>query len=163
MRAGMYVHSKNEGECRVWYAPEWAQKSMPTMQYIILHEFGHVLRYHGLTDTRLRAKWLKLYNQSFAKNVVEKASLKSYLRSLIEMHSSDDQASFQECLRNITAESEEDQKNVHAVLKWVRDIHRLSAGDGALQPAALRVIEVQGVFDAESCWHGCYQYESLMG
>ncbi len=127
--AGMYVHSKNEGECRIWYAPEWAQKSMPTMQYIILHEFGHVLRHHGLTDTRLRAKWLKLYNQSVAKNVVEKASLKSYLRSLVAMHSRDDQASFQECLRNITAESEEDQKNVHAVLKWFRDIHRLSARD----------------------------------
>jgi hypothetical protein len=127
--AGMYLHSKEEGQCRVWYAPEWAQQSMPTMQYVILHEFGHVLRYHGLTDTRLRSKWLKLYNRSVAKNIVDKSTLKGYLKSIVSMHGQDENASFQECVRNITSESEDDQRNMRAVLKWFRDIHRLSPKD----------------------------------
>lgn len=125
--AGMYNHAK-EGPSRIWYAPEKAMGSLDAMKNVILHEFGHVLRYNGLTNNGVRASWLKLYNRSVAKNIVDKKTLRTYFQDLSIEYNNDPEMRLNEALKAIGPE-EEDQKNLRAVLKWFKDIHRLGPKD----------------------------------
>lgn len=83
--AGMYIHSKKEDRPnRVWYAPECSQHDPKQMDYIVYHEFGHVVRFNGVLQTGLRNKWLRIYQRSIAPIKIEAEDLTALMKSISE-------------------------------------------------------------------------------
>ena len=146
--AGMYNHAK-EGPSRIWYAPEKAMGSLDAMKNVILHEYGHVLRYNGLTNNDMRASWLKLYNRSVAKNIVDKTTLRRYFQDLSIEYNNDPEIRLAEALKSI-AQEDEDQKNLRAVLKWFKDIHRLGPKDLEILLSAGQLDHLEKLWPSDS-------------
>lgn len=122
--AGMYRHSK-KGRHTVWYAPEWAQNSRSTMENVVLHEFGHVVRFNGVTDVRLRAKWVSMFQNSIANIEVTEKHLDSLLKDL--KSASPEEGSFQGTLKLVQEDMPVRAKK--ALLEWLRQTHKLQGRD----------------------------------
>jgi hypothetical protein len=123
--AGMYRHSKRGAPHTVWYAPEWAQNSRSTMENVILHEFGHVVRFNGVTDVKLRAKWVAMFQNSIANIRVTEKQLAALLKELRQ--ASPDEFSFQSALKTVQEDMPVRAKK--AILEWLRQTHKLQGRD----------------------------------
>jgi hypothetical protein len=124
--AGMYVHAR-EGNSLVWYAPEIAA-DQDVMNYIIFHEYGHVLRFNGLTRPKARAKWQRLFQQSIAPVVVSKKSLDSLL-SHLKNEIEGTESSLSSIIKDFAGEDESIAVGVKALGRWLRQIHHVSPKD----------------------------------
>lgn len=125
--AGMYHHNPKQGST-VWYAPECSQGSQTTMNYVIFHEFGHAVRYNGLSAAvKLRQKWLRLYQKSIKPIVVPAKALSSVHDQLIEQRQSDDGIGFTEAMRNVASVDEKHAKVVKVLNEWFKKIHHVGA------------------------------------
>jgi hypothetical protein len=127
--AGKYIHSGKEKVAnKIWYAPEWAQGSIPTLEYCMYHEFGHVLRYNGLTSKVVRAQWQTLYQTTVMPIVIQQKEVKKileYLRTEIESTELD----LPQVLKNYVEENEDTDEaavKIKAILRWLKQIHRVS-------------------------------------
>jgi len=143
--AGMYKHN-GEGSHTVWYAPEWSQNNHEMMEYVILHEFGHVLRYNGLTSTKAQNRWLKLFHQSIKPDLIDHKHLVQLLKGLKAERKADDEVGLIEAFKNLGAEDEEVQHRTKILLRWFKQIHHLSMKD-------LRTMwEADDIEHLESLW-----------
>lgn len=123
--AGMYKHNPKAGNT-VWYTPEWAQNSPMTMNYVILHEFGHVVRYNGLSSAvKLRQKWLRLYQKSIKPTVIPSKALEAVHRQLIEQRQADDGVTFQEAMKNVASLDEKYVKPVKVIAEFFKKVHHI--------------------------------------
>jgi hypothetical protein len=124
--AGMYLHSKNDlVPHRVWYAPEWSQRDPDTMDNVIFHEFGHVVRHNGVIDLRYRGRWVSLWQKSIANVKIESRQLKE-IRSLIES-ADPEEARFAQMLKEATADL---GPRVHkAIVDWFNQAHNIKMRD----------------------------------
>lgn len=133
--AGKFLFKPKDGHHQVWYAPEHSP-TPKSMDYVVLHEFGHVLRYLGLTNKKYRANWLKLFHETIASQVIEFKVLKDMRKELAGL-SSDEDVSFKKALNILqhgkTEEDETDSEEVKHQLKilmrWFKQIHHLSPSD----------------------------------
>jgi hypothetical protein len=126
--AGMYKHNK-EGLHTVWFAPEWAQNAAEFMDYVILHEFGHVLRYNGLTSKKAQSRWLKLFHQSIKPDLIDHKDLMKILKGIKAAKKEDDLVGFSEALRGLADDDEEMLHRTKILLRWFKQIHHLSVKD----------------------------------
>jgi hypothetical protein len=122
--AGMYVHDRN-GESKVWYAPETCG-DQATMNYVIFHEFGHVLRYNGLTRVKARARWQRMFQQSIAPVVVSKKNLDRLLAHLLSQAEIGTEFSLGNVIKEYAAEDESIIISVKALTRWMRNVHHIS-------------------------------------
>lgn len=132
--AGKFLFKK-DGNHMVWYSPEWSP-TPESMDYVIMHEFGHVIRYTGLTSKKVRANWLKLYHQTVAPQVIKHSVLKGLKSDLRAMSS--EEMSFKQALRALThGEGEDDpgfdtEERLHQfkiLMRWFKQIHHLTPND----------------------------------
>lgn len=124
--AGMYVHRPKDNASVVWYAPEWTAGDSKAMDYVILHEFGHVVRFNGLKGAvKLRQKWLRLYQESI-KPVVVPAKAHAHLwTALSTAHNNDAELPFGEALKDLSAEDEKNHRALKVILKWIKQVHKV--------------------------------------
>lgn len=123
--AGMYRHSKKGAPHTVWYAPEWAQNSRSTMENVVLHEFGHVVRFNGVTDIKLRSKWVAMFQNSIANITLSEKQLAVLLKEL--KSASSEEFSFQGALKETQPDLPVRAKK--ALLEWFRQTHKLQVRD----------------------------------
>lgn len=127
--AGKYIHSgKKEVPNRIWYAPEWANGKQAVLEEIIYHEFGHVIRFNGLSSKQLRAKWQTLFQTTIQPVVISKDDVQDMLEKLKEGCSAGE-VTLPTFLKTLVEESndpDETTLQVKAVLRWMKQIHRVS-------------------------------------
>lgn len=123
--AGMF-HFNPKGTSVTWYAPEWAQNQADMMDYIILHEFGHNVRYNGVTSLSLRAKWLRLFQTSISPVVIPHKGLQAIWNKMLEEKVNDDEVKFSEALKNVAATDEKYEKAVKVLLQWLRQVQHIT-------------------------------------
>lgn len=124
--AGMYLHSKDEAKPhRIWYAPDKAENKAEAMDYVIFHEFGHAVRFNGVTRNKLRNKWLRLYQKTIAPIKIEKEVLRGMIK---EMATFDEN---EESFRHVFKTVNEDQnpRTGKAILQWLKQTHRIGVHD----------------------------------
>lgn len=126
--AGMYIHSK-ENLSTIWYAPECAQGSADIMDYVVLHEFGHALRYHGMTSMKLRSAWLKLYQRSIAPVVVSEKQTGAIWKTMLDSLKADGEIGFIEALKAAASEDEETEAQVKVIVRWFKQVQHLAPKD----------------------------------
>jgi hypothetical protein len=140
--AGMYQHRPDDKSI-VWYAPEMSE-DQKTMNYIIFHEFGHVLRFNGLRGVKIRAKWQRLFQQSVAPVVVSRKyldGLKAHIKDSAEA-----EASLGSIIKEFQKDEEETASYLKALGRWFRQIHHIS-------PRELQVLwEANDIATIESLW-----------
>jgi hypothetical protein len=134
--AGKFLFRPKDGHHSVWYAPEWSP-TPESLDYVVLHEFGHVLRYLGLTNKKYRAKWLELFHETVAPQIIEYKDLKA-IRKELESLASDEDVSLKKALY-IVANGENDEESpnddeeqkhkIKILLRWFKQIHHLSPTD----------------------------------
>lgn len=124
--AGVYQHKK-DNQSLVWYAPECAD-TQENMNYVIFHEYGHVLRFNGLHRSKARARWQRLFLESIAPVVVSKKVLTSLLDHLIDTADSTE-LGLGQVLKEYTAEDESLIVSIKALLRWIKQIHHVSPKD----------------------------------
>lgn len=130
--AGKYYHRPPKSETEdsahyVAYAPEFAANDAKIMDYVVFHEFGHVVRYNGVLGKKLRVKWLKEYTRSIADFEITKTELKEvfdFLENCI-----DQEVSLGKVLRDFIAEDESHAPWIKAILRWFKEVHHLSPKD----------------------------------
>lgn len=125
--AGMYTHHKDEKSV-VWYAPECAAKQ-EDMNGVIYHEYGHVLRFNGLTRVKPRARWQRLFQHSIAPIVVPKKFLDGLLDTLIEEANNGSDTALPKIIKEYVAEDDTNIAGVKALQRWMRQIHHVSPRD----------------------------------
>lgn len=122
--AGMYHHEK-EGKSRVWYAPECAE-TQEQMNGIIFHEYGHALRFNGLTRVKARARWQRLFQQSIAPVIVSKKYLEGLLDHMLAEADTGSDSSLSSVLSTYVEEDEAGAASVKALQRWMRQVHHIS-------------------------------------
>lgn len=132
--AGRYHHNGNGGEDSkavaphyIQYAPECAELKPDAMDYVIYHEFGHVVRFNGVTGKKIRLKWLNEYKRSIDSFEIGRGSLKtlfSHLSSRVE-----GEASLATVLREFGDEDEEHKLWIKGLLRWFKDVHHFGPKD----------------------------------
>ena len=138
--AGMYKHSTTEGKPKVvWYAPEHCMGSQDTMNYVILHEFGHVLRYNGLKTNKMRNKWLRLYQRTIAQVKVESKTLKGILHDLDDFD--EEQESFKGALNGATQDAH--PRIQKAITQWLKETHKISPRELEIMWRASKLEDIQ--------------------
>jgi hypothetical protein len=126
--AGKYIHSKKENEpSRMLYAPDWAEGSPKAMDYVILHEFGHRVRFAGITSKKLRARWLKVYNKSIAQIVVDPSI---FTKGLSERQ--DGELTLRQALKEIIDDNEDYKSDLKVIARWFKQVHHLGFRELAL-------------------------------
>lgn len=129
--AGMYQH--RPGQSLLWFAPEWAQGSPAVMDEVLYHEFGHAVRFNGLSEaTKIRQKWLRLYQQSIRPVTIPEKAFRSMLSHLKGQRDSDDEISFGEALKAFAAQSPKAEKTVDVLKTWLRQVPHLSTKELSL-------------------------------
>jgi hypothetical protein len=127
--AGMYTHSKDDAKPhRIWYAPEHslaASNPKEYMEYIVYHEFGHAVRYNGVTRNKLRNKWLRLYQKTIAPVKIEKDVLKAMLKEMSEYDENEE--SFRHVFK--TVNEDQNPRTSKAILQWLKQTHRIGTHD----------------------------------
>lgn len=140
--AGMYQH-RQENKSIVWYAPETAD-DQAQMNYVIYHEFGHVLRFNGLNRVKMRARWQKLFQQSVTPTLVTKKYL-SGLWDHVKL-SADGEASLGSVIKEFQKDEEATDAYLKALSRWFRQVHHIS-------PRDLQVLwEANDLDTIESLW-----------
>lgn len=124
--AGMYQHSKEDGKSLVWYAPECAP-DQKAMNGIIFHEYGHVLRFHGLTRVKPRARWQRLFQQSVAPVIVSKKWLADLLAAI--KAEGESERSLGSIIKEVQGDDDEAAAYVKALSRWMRQIHHAGPRD----------------------------------
>ena len=128
--AGMYKHSKDENvQSQMHLYPEKCQNAAETMTYCLLHEFGHVIRFNGLTSKKAQNRWLRMFHQSIKPDLIAHKDLMSLLKDVKQAKKEDDAVGFQEALKNLAAEDEEVGHRTKILLRWFKQIHHLSPKD----------------------------------
>lgn len=122
--AGMYHHEK-DGKSRTWYAPEVAA-DQKAMNSVIFHEYGHVLRFNGLTRVKARARWQRLFQQSIAPVVVSHKYLNNLLDHLLEQSDNGSDASLSSVLKTYIEDDEAGAAALKALQRWMRQVHHIS-------------------------------------
>lgn len=127
--AGMYVHAK-EGR-HVWYAPECASGSILEMKNIVAHEYGHVLRFNGLTLPKARAKWLELFRVSVLPVVVPEKTLRSMFKAIKSGKDSSSEGSLASVLKEFEEQANDNNYAIYlsALSRWFRQVHHMSPKD----------------------------------
>ena len=123
--AGMYAH-RPDNKSLVWYAPDMSE-DQKTMNYIIFHEFGHVLRFNGLRSVKTRARWQRLFQQSIAPIVVSKKYLTG-LHSHIK-DNAESESSFGSIIKDYQKDEDETSAYLKALGRWFRQVHHISPRD----------------------------------
>lgn len=140
--AGMYKHQP-DNKSIVWFAPGKGE-TQEQMDYIIYHEFGHVLRFNGLMGVKTRARWQKLFQQSITPTVVTKKFL-SGLWDHVRL-SADAEQSFGSVIKEYEKEEEQTEANLKALSRWFRQVHHIS-------PSELKVLwDANDLDTIESLW-----------
>lgn len=124
--AGMYKHSKSDDiPNTIWYAPECANGSKEYMEYVILHEFGHAVRFNGVKGVKLRSKWQSMYQRTIERVKLPSEDLKKIIKSISEY--SEEEVSFIEAFK---ASSEDyGTKAQKAIVDWLKQSHKLNMRD----------------------------------
>lgn len=123
--AGMYLH-KPKVKHLVWYAPDWAQLDSPTMDYVIFHEMGHVVRYNGVKGgVKLRQKWLRLYQESIKPVVIPVKATTQLWTKLRQAASADPECSFSEAVKTLSSEEDKNDRALKVILKWIKQVHHV--------------------------------------
>lgn len=125
--AGKYFH-KPEGLCTIQYAPMWCEGNAEAMDYVVLHEFGHVLRYHGMKSMKLRSAWLKFYQKSIAPMVVSNKQTSDLWKEMLRTVEADADASFHEAIK-AAADDEDKEDQVKVIMRWFKQVNHLSPKD----------------------------------
>ncbi len=131
--AGRYHHNGNGGEDSkgaphfVQYAPEYADLKPDAMDYIVYHEFGHVVRYNGVTGKKIRLKWLNEYRRSIDSFEISKGSLKTLFNHLSSRIDGD--ATLASAIREFANEDEEHKFWIKGLLRWFKDVHHFGPKD----------------------------------
>ena len=125
--AGKYKHGHGENPARMIYAPEWAALSPKVMDYVILHEFGHRIRFAGVKSKKIRARWLRYYNRSVEHTVVTTEDAKQLLKGLAKRRDAD--YTFNAALKEIAEEDEENKQHLKTLSRWFKQARHLSFRD----------------------------------
>jgi hypothetical protein len=140
--AGMYLH-RPDNKSLVWFAPGKSE-DQKTMNYIIFHEFGHVLRFNGLNRVKARAKWQRLFQQSIAPIVVSKKYLGGLLAHVKD--SAEAEASLGSIIKDFQKDEDETAAYLKALSRWFRQVHHVG-------PRDLQVLwEANDLETIESLW-----------
>ena len=138
--AGMYKHTTTEGKPNtVWYAPECAKGSAEFMNYVILHEFGHALRFNGLKTNKMRNKWLRLYQRTIAQVKVEAKTLKGILHDLADFD--EEQESFKGALNGATQDAH--PRIQKAITQWLKETHKINPRELEIMWRASKLEDIQ--------------------
>lgn len=120
--AGMYLHSKDsEKSHRIWYAPGKAEKMPERMEDIIFHEFGHAVRFNGVTRNKTRNRWLRLYQKTIAPMTIGKDVLAQMLKDFDEYDEQDQ--SFNAVFRTLNEDA--NPRSTKAILQWFKQTHKI--------------------------------------
>lgn len=140
--AGMYLHRPDD-KSLVWFAPEMGD-DQKVMNYIVFHEFGHVLRMNGLRSVKTRARWQRLFQQSVAPVVVSKKYLAGLLAHIKD--SGESESSLGSIIKEFQKDEEETAAYLKALSRWFRQVHHIS-------PRELQVLwEAHDLETLESLW-----------
>ncbi len=120
--AGMYKHGGKEKMNKVWYAPEFAHGQVTEMVYVILHEFGHVIRFNGVLSNKMRNRWIRLYQKTIQQVQVPSKDLSAILSDIAG--EDEDQVSFNKALSN--SMSDRHPRFKKAVLQWLKETHKIN-------------------------------------
>jgi hypothetical protein len=123
--AGMYQH-RPDNKSLVWYAPEMSE-DQKTMNYIIFHEFGHVLRFNGLKSVKTRARWQRLFQQSIAPIVVSRKWLDGLQAHIKD--SAEAEASLGSIIKEYQKDEDETDAYLKALSRWFKQVHHISPRD----------------------------------
>lgn len=124
--AGKYKHGHGDDPARMIYAPEWADGSAKAMDYVVLHEFGHRVRYAGVKSPKIRARWLHYYNRSISRTVVTTDDIKEIMKGLANP---DGETSLNQTLKEIAAENDERTPQLKTLARWFKQVRHLSFRD----------------------------------
>jgi hypothetical protein len=142
--AGKYIHGGREKPNRVRYAPEFAAGNRAAMEYVILHEFGHVVRFNGLTTPKWKARWVNAYRRSVEPTVVTKDQLRAFHKAVFA--NPEGSASFTTALNDAVEDKEDNKIAMKAILRWIKDTHRLTVKDLSI------LYQSKNIDDLESVW-----------
>jgi predicted metal-dependent hydrolase len=121
--AGVYKHSNAEGKPNiVWYAPDTCKGDQKVMDYIVFHEFGHVIRFNGIKTNKMRNRWLRLYQKTIAQVKVESKTLSSILHDLDDYD--EEQESFKGALNGAT--QDQSPRIQKAIMQWLKETHKIT-------------------------------------
>ena len=126
--AGMYHHNPKQRSL-TWYAPEKCGGAADIMDYIVYHEFGHCVRFNGVTGNKIRQKWLRLYQKSIKPVVIPSKACDAMWKKLEEQQDADDEVGFGEALHNISGEDEKYERALKVILKWLKQVQHLRPKD----------------------------------
>jgi hypothetical protein len=121
--AGVYKHSGSADKPNVvWYAPECAKGDQRQMDNVIFHEFGHAVRFNGLTSNKMRNKWLRLYQKTIAQVKVEPKQLSAILHDLDDYD--EETESFKGAIKGATQDMS--PRIEKALMQWLKETHRIT-------------------------------------
>jgi hypothetical protein len=93
----------------------------------VYHEFGHCVRYNGVTGKKVRLKWLIEYNRSIQPIEISNAQLRTIYK-YIESYA-DAETSLAAILREYANEEEENKLYIRGLLRWFQEVHHLGPRD----------------------------------
>jgi hypothetical protein len=150
--AGLYKHSKDESVLNtIVLSPDWEQTTATSLvDYILYHEFGHVLRYNGLTSKKAQARWLKLFHKSIKPDLIDHKDLMAILKGLKAAKKEDDAIGWSEAMKGLADEDEEMAHRAKILMRWFKQIHHLSSKDLSTMWAAEDIEQIEGLWPAVS-------------
>ncbi len=130
--AGRYHHNGNGPDSKgaphfIQYAPEFAELKPDSMDYVVYHEFGHVVRHNGVTGKKIRLKWLNEYKKSIDSFEIGRGSLKTLFTHLSSRIDGD--ATLSSVLKEFGDEDEEHKLWIKGLLRWFKDVHHFGPKD----------------------------------
>ncbi len=123
--AGMYRHPRNEkvpGRIQISIGQDVLEKaSIGNYTYVLTHEVGHLVHDQCLANyPKLNSQWVQLYLSTIAPRVVNSARCIELGADILKSSAGD--------LRGYISESDEDtQAELKLILKWVREMHSVTA------------------------------------
>jgi hypothetical protein len=125
--AGMYKHHQ-DNKSLLWYCLDMSD-SLEDMNYVMYHEFGHVLRFNGLTRVKPRARWQRLFQQSIAPVVVTKKQLELLKGHMLDAMETSSEGSLSSIIKDFTGDDDDLIAQVRAFTRWMKQVHHVSAQD----------------------------------
>jgi len=130
--AGRYHHNGNGADSKgaphfIQYAPEYAELKPDSMDYVVYHEFGHVVRHNGVTGKKIRLKWLNEYKKTIDSFEIGRGSLKTLFNHLSSRIDGD--TTLSAVLKEFGDEDEEHKLWIKGLLRWFKDVHHFGPKD----------------------------------
>lgn len=128
--AGRYKHNGNHNKDIphvIQYAPECADMEPKAMDYLVYHEFGHLLRYNGVLGKKLRGKWTEEFIRSIASFEITEGNLRKLFRFMEENVDTD--ATLSQVFREFVSDDEDHKLWVRGLLRWFKEVHHLNPKD----------------------------------